>query len=283
MTPWMRCCDAGTTAAAARVLLFIVCLAPTSVALAEDAKPQPLRIEVAKDDWGGADLDDVAAVLRSAGGELHQFFPGRKLDPIIVRPRGGPIVLFKRGSKGEYFVHLNTGGNLWAQYSYQFAHEMCHILCTYEQDDTGNKWFEESLCELASLFVLRRMSETWKTMPPYANWKDYAKSLTAYADQRIKESQRPAGQTLAQWYAANEKALRERPDNRALNTIVATTLLPLFEKEPAQWAAVTHLNDGKPTQRQTLAEFLRDWHQNVPKENKAFVAKLAMEFEIELK
>ena len=85
---------------------------------------------------------------------------GRTLEPILVEPKGGPITLFRRGPKGEYLVRLNTGDRHWAQHAYQFAHEFTHILANYDEHERRNKWFEESICEMASLFVLRRMSET---------------------------------------------------------------------------------------------------------------------------
>ncbi|MCY3017625.1 MAG: hypothetical protein NTW87_01155, partial [Planctomycetota bacterium] len=78
--------------------------------------------------WG-AGLEDVDKVLHAAAGELWKYVPGRQLPPILVEPKGGPITLFDRGPNGEFRVRLDTGDAYWAQYTYQFAHEFCHILC----------------------------------------------------------------------------------------------------------------------------------------------------------
>ena len=55
--------------------------------------------------------------------------------------------------------------------AYQFAHEFCHILCNFDDDWKGNNWFEETMCETSSLFVLRRLSKEWEERPPYPAWK----------------------------------------------------------------------------------------------------------------
>ena len=133
--------------------------------------------------WGA--IENVHAVLQSTAEQLWQYFPGRRLDPILVEPKGGPIAIYQRGPHGEYQVRLGTGDLFWAQHAYQFAHEFCHILCNYNDTAHRNKWFEESLCETASLFALRKMSKAWAVHPPYPNWKDYAKAFSAYASERI--------------------------------------------------------------------------------------------------
>ncbi|MEX2212487.1 MAG: hypothetical protein WD768_00070 [Phycisphaeraceae bacterium] len=254
-----------------------LCLITSPALGAEKAQQQPLDIRPMKSDQWKASLEDVKKVLESSAAELWKHFPDRKLDPIIVEPKGGPIVLFRRGKNGEYFVRLNTGESYWAQYAYQFAHEMCHILCTYREGEGHNKWFEESLCELASLYALRQMSETWKTNPPYSNWKGYAPALGKYADERMNKAKLAEGQTLAKWYVEQAAELRKSATQRELNQIAATALLPLFEKTPEHWEAVTWLNAGEPVEDRHFDAYLAAWHANVPQRHKAFVAALAKE------
>jgi hypothetical protein len=228
------------------------------------------------------EVEDARRVFQSAAGELWRHFPDRKLPPILVEPNGGPIVLHRRGPAGEYYVRLDTGHNLWAQHAYQFAHEFCHILCNYAEHKHRNKWFEESLCEMASLFALRRMSETWRTQPPYSNWKDYAPALKKYADERIEKAQLPGGVSLAEWFCYECQALYENATLREKNTVVAVALLPLFEKQPEHWAAVTYLNAAAPGDSQDLAAFLRQWRDAAPEKHRAFIGQVARQFAIEL-
>ena len=234
-----------------------------------------------KQDWG-AHPANVKAVLYSAARPLWKQFPGRELKPILVEPKGGPIVLFRRGENGEYLVRLDTGDTYWAQYSYQFAHEFCHILCNYDDDVHRNKWFEESLCEVASLYSLRSMSETWKTNPPYGNWKGYSTALNNYADERIAASPLPTDQTLAEWFSDHEATLYQDATNRELNNVVAVQLLPLFEEEPSRWEAVTWLNKAKSTKSQTFSDYLSDWHKHSPQKHREFIRQVGKEFGVEL-
>jgi hypothetical protein len=246
------------------------------------AADHPLDIRPAADaPWGGP-IENVEKVLRSAADGLWPYFPGRTLKPILVEPKGGPITLFRRGPNGEYLMRLNTGDLLWAQHAYQFSHEFAHVLANYDEHELRNKWFEESICETASLFVLRRMSETWKARPPYPNWKDYSAALATYADQRIRAAPLPSGKTLAQWYRENEASFRQEPCQRDKNTVVAVALLPLFEKQPERWEAITWLNDGKPHGERTFAKYLGDWHARVPEKHRAIVRRIAREFAVEI-
>lgn len=232
-------------------------------------------------EWN-AGQSDILSVLRSAAGELVRYFPGRTLAPLEVENKGGPIVLFQRGPKGEYRIKLDTGGTLWAQYAYQFSHELCHVLCNYKEEVHFNKWFEESLCELASLFALRGMSKSWQTQPPYPNWKEYSKALASYAQDRMAKAALPKGVTLADWYEENKGPLNANATGRERNTVVATALLPLFEQKPEQWEAVTWLNTETLTPAHTFKAYLEAWQRQCPEKHKAFVAEIARQFNLQL-
>jgi len=240
-----------------------------------DIRPNP------KGDWQ-ADLENVRSVLTSAAGALWAYFPDRQLPPILVEPRGGPITLFARGPAGEFRVRLDTGDNYWSQYSYQFAHEFCHILCGNVEQDPSNKWFEESLCEMASIFALRRMAETWKTNPPYPNWRGYAPSLKHYADDLLKNTSMPPGGDLAAWYNQNEAQLRKEPCQRDKNRVVAAVLLPLFEKQPEHWDAVTWLNAAPSAKPRSFTEHLAQWQAHAPAKHRPFIGLIAARFGITL-
>jgi len=260
------------------------------VAVAEDreaasrAPATPvLEMRLAESGWGTASRADVRAVLTSAGRQLLVHFPGAKLEPLEVRPAGGPITLFKRAADGAIVIKLNTRDTYWAQYAFQFGHELCHVLCRFDEGDRGNLWFEESICEVASLYVLRSMADEWQTRPPYLNWRSFAPKLTEYADKRLAERKLPEGTSLETWYHAEAAALRADPVNRDRNRIVAGALLAMFEKSPQHWAAVAYLNQQKPSGPQTFEAYLQNWHDRAPTVHRGFIEGLAQEFGIALK
>ncbi len=266
--------------------LALTALAPALVAddakKAEAPKRRELDIRPVEHKACGNNKDNVRAVLASAANELWVYFPDRSLQPILVEPLGGPITLYDRGRNGEYRVRLDTGDNLWAQWSFQFAHEFGHILSSYDEVRHRNKWFEETVCEVASLFVLRRLADTWGKEPSPGHWKRYAPALRKYAEDRIGKAGLPEGQTLAKWYEANDRQLRRTGEDRERNTLVAVQLLPLFQKSPEHWEAITWLAKAKKGHGETLAEYLKAWQANCPEKHKPFVADIAAKFGIDL-
>lgn len=266
--------------ASAVLLLLAASIGPGT---AQEAAPNPLVIRVAREGWGEADVDDITKVLESAGRSLVALFPERKLPPIDVsRSRTDPISLFKRGPEGEIRVKLNVEGRQWAQFSFQFGHEMGHVLCGYADYANPNLWFEETLCEAASLFVLGRMAESWKTRPPYANWKDYAAALRKYRDERMEKEKLPDGSSLADLFREKEPSLRKDPGQRALNLKMAASILPLFEEAPEHWEAVGNLNAVRGDSSRTFAQYLRDWLRSSPEKHQAFIRKIAGRFGVSI-
>ncbi len=229
------------------------------------------------DKWG-ATPKDVSKVLNSTATELLAHFPKHKLPVMLVEPKGGPIALHKRGPNGEVRIRLNTGSTYWSQYAFQFSHELCHVLCGYDQDTNRNQWFEESLCELASLYTLRQMSETWKTTPPYPHWRGFAPALSRYAQQRIDDAKLPAGADLEKWYREHAVKLDGNPYQRNHNNVVAAALLPLIEKQPEHWQAVAYINVAKLDRSYDFPRYLSSWHENCPQKHRPFVREIAQKF-----
>lgn len=226
--------------------------------------------------------DDIRAVLDSAGRELWRHFPDHRIEPfVVVRGESGPITLFERNERREIVIQLHTDGMFWSQYAYQFAHEFCHVVCGARPGDRSNLWFEETLCELASLAVMRGMARTWRTDPPYPNWRDYRDSLRDYADDAIRR--RPHVDEIVRlglpvFYRRHEAQLRGNPVDRDMNGSIAVVLLGAFEARPERWEAVRWLNTGKTEATRSFDGYLGDWHAAVPERHRAFVEDVAALF-----
>ncbi|HVR86718.1 MAG TPA: hypothetical protein VMU54_20505 [Planctomycetota bacterium] len=248
-------------------------------AAAQEPPQHPLEIRVAAEGWGDAHPDDIRKVLESAGNALLGRLPDLKLPPIEVsRSRTGPITLFQRGPGGEIRVRLDVDGRHWAQFSFQFGHEICHVVCGCVDYANPDLWFEESVCETASLYVLGRMAEDWKLRPPYATWKDYAPALQKYRDERLAQGKLPEGTSLEEWYRKKKASLREDPHQRPLNLVAASALLPIFEASPEHWGALPFLNAVRGDGTRSFPRYLGDWSRSAPEKHRAFIATLAMRF-----
>jgi hypothetical protein len=264
-----------------RTVIAICCvLASSGICFAQESlgKPGPMPAFRVVVEGFGAGQADIRAIITSAGRELWQHFPAYKIDPIVVtRGRQGPITLFKRNDRGEIVVCLDTEKALWSQYSYQFAHEFCHVLCGYREGPRRNKWFEETLCETASLYVMRAMSRSWKKDPPYPNWKDYRDSLRNYADDVVRRRDRVYElyeRGLPGFYLAHRATLEKSATVRDLNGAMSIVMLQLFEEQPARWESIRWLNATPAGDGDTFQTYLQKWHDAAPAAHQAFVRQV---------
>ncbi len=242
-----------------------------------------LRFRVATDGWGAAPVAEVSAVIRSAAGVLWKYFPSLKREPfVVVRGREGPIVHYQRNIVGEIVLKLDTQDYLWCQYVYQFAHEFTHILCGFDDDAwKRNNWFEETICEVAALFVLRRLTDFWADVPPYPNWRSYAPEFRRYA-QGVMDSRSQVGEGhLGDFYRKHRRTLERTPRDRALNGAMALPLLTLLEGSPASWEAVAWLNSTPSPEGESFAAYLEKWRLAVPARHRGFVREVMRRFEVE--
>ncbi len=264
------------SAAGARAVGVLLLLA--AAAGGQEAAPPAPELRVAEEGWGEASTPDIRSVLRSASETLLPRFPGLRLPALEVsRSKGNPITLFERGPAGEIRIRLDVEGPLWARFAFQFSHELGHVLCGFEEYPNPNLWFEETICEVASLYALGRMAEVWSRRPPYPNWKSYAPALKKYRDERIaKEGEKaPEGTTFEAWFREREPRLRENPHLRAANLTIAAALLPLFEEAPEHWEAVRNLNALHGDSTRAFSRYLGDWSRSAPERHRAFIAKIA--------
>ena len=272
--------------------LFLRTLAAGAAAPCAALQAEPsakVRIVVERGAWGQAVLEDIGRVAESAAAELWQGCAQSRIDGIRIYHRTDlPQTDFRRGLDGRIAIGLAVENARWSQFAFQFAHEFCHALAQHSEAGLrgahearhANLWLEESLCETASLFTLRRMAVTWRTRAPYPNWRSFAPAHGRYAADRLAERahQLPGAQSFREWFAQNEEALRANHALRAKNVIVAAQLLPLFEAAPEHWEAVTFLNYGPRVKGKLLAAKFADWQAACPPAHGAFVAGVGAVF-----
>ena len=242
--------------------------------------------------FGDVQVADLRAVLNSTAESLWRHCPNTRWEVPgfhVYRSRTTPITLHEHRTDERIAIGLAAEGRHWAQFAFQFAHEFAHALASHAGDwkmrwignHGANQWFEEALCETASLFALRAMSRTWADQPPYPNWKSYAPALTKYAEERLAQCATilAADAPFVPWFAGQIESLRKASTQRDKNLVVARQLLPLFETQPAGWESLTALNltrDRDPGK--AFDRHFADWIASAPESQRGFLARVRSVF-----
>ena len=159
-------------------------------------------------------------------------------------------------------IRLTAIGNNWPQYVYQFAHELCHAMTNFDLvREHKHKWFEESLCELASLFVLEKLAEVWAADPPAGikGSQSWASLHATYAREVACRYDTVPRSDLPTWLQANISTMEESSTERDLNGIVSFAFLPSFRRDPSLWRDCVWLNFWDARNNGTFAEYLDSW------------------------
>ena len=243
-----------------------------------------VNIVVPPSNWGEGRRKDIEKLLIDTASHVVRLLRNPFAANIRVIPGPidqDPITLYRSPTDTRYTIKLSARDDFWAQYAYQFAHEFCHVLSNYELLKKNlNNWFHEAICEIASVFTLRRMAERWSSNPLYQKNPGFTVSLDDYWKNRVScpETQLPEGVSLDSWLLHNEDMLRvagyREKAERNKQYLVAYQLLPIFEEDPTGWNAVLKL----PTSKGYLKEYLSDWYSLVDEEDKPFVARLSDAF-----
>jgi hypothetical protein len=238
-----------------------------------------MRVEVEDQDWD-ADVGNIHSLLQDVAGQLTRHFLPAPTGRVRVRRRRSgesPFTPFRSSPKDDYVIELTAHGQFWCSYVYEFAHELCHVLSDYERlRSTPNEWFQETLCDLASIFALRQMAVVWREAAPYPNWCDFAPAMSEYADDHIACNflVLPADITFADWFQVSECRLRVNSHQMHLNGVVLVRLLPIFQSTPQHWPAVRYM----PNTDEKLEVFLAQWKDACPGRHKPFVSTIAQLF-----
>jgi hypothetical protein len=234
------------------------------------------------DGWGQGLLQDITKLLDSLISEFYNHLDVEQITEKAVSvinsknrtsPTDYPEIVKSEKSNS---IYLNTSGGFWSQYSYQFAHELCHHVIDSDLHTTNDKfgWFEEALCELASIFCIDKMSQTWQTNPPYPHWKDYSTSLADYVTKIIEQPENKFSGPFKNWLRENLDELSKDRYKRTENRIVALQLFQIFKYRPELWTTIQYLKFIKVTDEMTFDNFIDTWADLVPDKLKIQITEI---------
>lgn len=216
--------------------------------------------------WGLDDLSNVSSILYDTSNCIYRHLRNRPDFRIVVGYdlNLGPISLYRINDEEFDRVLLSTTPIEYRpQIMYQFSHEFCHVISDFNRirsTESKNEWFHESLCELASIFVLHSTNEP---------------ALKRYIDDYLEESRELLSSidNFSSWMLSKEDELRAQIGgrlDRRTNAVVAYRLYPLFKQYPTLWNTLWHL----PKSDSTLASYLLEWKQAVHEQDRHLLTKL---------
>jgi hypothetical protein len=174
----------------------------------------------------------------------------------------------------ERNIFLNCKDQSWCQFAYQFFHEYCH----YMTRTITSNWFLEALCDLASLYFLRKLTKTWLTMSltDHPVCKNYYVAFFQYAQREIDKAEMPSV-SMAEWHENHKDILQKDCTNRNLNRVPAKYFLPYFEANPGIWNIVCFVPFEDISD---FPLFMEKWHKNCPGNYKKHIQKFVIDLGI---
>ena len=200
-------------------------------------------------------IRDVCELMLEAFNEI----PDTILYIIDIKHRGGPICLDDNKT-----IFLSTDGNTyWAQNAYQLSHELCHHFIKKKASIDENSWFEESICELASIYFLSEIASIWSGSSN-VNKSTYSSSITTYIsnlqDTRLNIDLKQLNTQGSALYIE----MNNDPYTRDENNLIANKIFPIFKENPSLWKDVYLIRN---LDIRDLDSFFTKWSQLANKEN----------------
>lgn len=157
-------------------------------------------------------------------------------------------------------ILLNCDIHTWNQAAYQFSHELCHFMIPNNVTD-NYRWFEESICETASLYFLRLLTHLW--LNNNVNLKTTDGALYAYLFTEYAENASHKAVPFNLHDVSAIDGLKADCYQRDKNCYIANLILPIFNKHPNLWKSVPYLSSVSSSEN--ILEMFYEWGQVSPR------------------
>lgn len=211
-------------------------------------------------------VDDVLEVF-------NQFAPIPLERQMIITKWDRDYPMYSNDHKNIYLCPASPSN--WAQITYQLSHELCHFFIYDGIKIQNYKWFEETLCELSSLFFLKQMSKYWNASISLQK-KSYHSAFESYFNSAILDVEK-VSLTEAGKDSALANYLANHDVDRLKNRYFAVKLLPIFEKSNALWKSVPDI--ATITEASDFRRFLLEWKKIANPEAKKTIQKIVHQFD----
>jgi len=223
-----------------------------------------------KDESDSSHFNDPLIIIRDVCDLMLKAFdenPDTVLQIIDHKHLGYPICL-----DNNVIIYLSTVGNTyWAQNAYQLSHELCHHFIKKKAPTGDNSWFEESICELASIYFLSEIASIWSTSANNTK-SSYSSSITDYFSNLLISPFIIDLKQLSIQSSAFYEEMNSDPYLRENNNFIANKLLPIFKKTPSLWGDVYLI---RKLNIKDLNSFFTKWSRLANRENVGAILEIS--------
>ncbi len=182
---------------------------------------------------------------------------------------------------GIPIIKLNVAnGNFYAQYVFQFSHELCHVLIGKEKEhshQSRDAWFEEVVCEVSSRFFLDKISKARNLdiissyLPEFKTYALDRESMISTFDFRVLSNEE--SHLLNRFRSEIENRTYGNDDTRNHYNYIANFIHPIFEENPNLWQEVYFIRNF--SNEKGFIENLISWRNESQRdENKKSIQKI---------
>lgn len=218
--------------------------------------------------WGLGNPDTLELITTHAmDAVLSHLHPAEIASlPRLIKVRFdeiGPMAVYEgEPGRSPALVLLSATDRYWAQYLYQFSHELGHIACNFRRTNLREnrfQWLEESICGAISLYCLEHMANNWPFPAGHAG-HEFGESLWGYlSDRRRNYLARGAVGNVRGWYLDRVEELAETREFLPVNKPFAIWLVDRMRADPTLIASIRYLNLWSNDSSASLTEQLLRW------------------------
>ncbi|HLW09748.1 MAG TPA: hypothetical protein VKX35_05065 [Fermentimonas sp.] len=144
-------------------------------------------------------------------------------------------------------ILISAKGDYLTNWVFEFSHEYCHHLIdgSMQPEIKGLIWFEETICQLSSLYNLKLIGDQWNQssdINKLLNYNSFLKCFNGYLtnNQLLVDQINHPG-----WLSAWLPFLSEPKYYRDHYNALAVKMLPLFLENPNLWKIILHFGDSR--------------------------------------
>ncbi len=221
--------------------------------------------------WKSSPEDAVLRVLtrmREVSLDGVKLLSDRQPDKIRVdsHESGTPAIWLHDDHSRIAWIIVDIGTDDWSKLSYQFGHELGHVLCNSwnekSQPHFPCQWLEETMVEAFSIRGLGRLAASWERNPPFPGDSAFGAAIRKYREDLLKKYAGDGGQKtdpeIGEWFRATRGAL----EKSALNGIEGPLLVRVVGELESDVACVEDmgaLNRWPARSSIPLDEYLKSW------------------------